>query len=123
MKLRIRETSLRLRLDKKDIEHFAKENFIEEELFFSTSSGNSFRYALKTNNLIEKIIASFEDGQILVQIPKTLAENWIAGSDVGLAEQGNMKILIEKDFACLTQRDGEDDSNAFPNPEATSHAK
>ena len=29
---------------------------------------------------------------------------------------GHLTILIEKDFACLAPRDGEDESDMFPNP-------
>ena len=28
-----------------------------------------------------------------------------------------LKILVEKDFACLTPREGEDESDLFPHPE------
>jgi hypothetical protein len=27
-----------------------------------------------------------------------------------------LRILVEKDWACLTARDGEEDVDAFPNP-------
>ena len=27
-----------------------------------------------------------------------------------------LRVLVEKDFACLTVREGEDDEDAFPNP-------
>ena len=35
--------------------------------------------------------------------------------DVGGDEP--LRILVEKDFACLVEREGEDDSDAFPHPD------
>ncbi len=36
-----------------------------------------------------------------------------------LLDDGSMlDILVEKDFACLTKREGEDESDMYPHPEA-----
>jgi hypothetical protein len=32
------------------------------------------------------------------------------------AQDAELRIVIEKDFACLTVREGEDESDNFPNP-------
>jgi hypothetical protein len=37
-----------------------------------------------------------------------------------LDEGGTLKILVEKDFVCLTGRDDEDESDMYPHPEADS---
>ncbi len=54
-----------------------------------------------------------------------MAERWAQAEEVTLrgeqpiAGGGNLMILLEKDSVCLTPREGEDDSDAFPNPGAT----
>ena len=48
--------------------------------------------------------------------------HWANSDEVSLlAHQENnsmnaLRLLIEKDFACLITREGEDDSDAYPNP-------
>ena len=37
-----------------------------------------------------------------------------------LDDGGKLKILVEKDFVCLTGRDDEDESDMYPHPEADS---
>ena len=39
-----------------------------------------------------------------------------------LDDGSNLKILVEKDFVCLTGRDDEDESDMFPHPEAGSRS-
>lgn len=64
-------------------------------------------------------------GRIVVTIPSDVVSAWAGSEEVGIrAEQptnsgGILRILVEKDFACLTQREGEDDSAAYPNPNRT----
>ena len=46
---------------------------------------------------------------------------WAAGNDVSLhgeqpLEHGVLRILVEKDFTCVEPRDGEDQSDLYPNP-------
>jgi hypothetical protein len=35
------------------------------------------------------------------------------------ASDAELRIVVEKDFACLTAREGEDESDNFANPNAT----
>jgi hypothetical protein len=41
-------------------------------------------------------------------------------ADQKLGDGDTLAILVEKDFACLAPRDGEDESDMFPNPRADS---
>jgi len=41
----------------------------------------------------------------------------ISGEQV-LADGDQLKILVEKDFVCLTNREDEDESDMYPHPEA-----
>jgi hypothetical protein len=53
-----------------------------------------------------------------VRVPVDVARAWTDGEEVGIesAAGATPRILVEKDFACLSPREGEDDGDAFPNP-------
>ena len=61
-----------------------------------------------------------------IQIDPADAEDWLAGDRVGFdhlqpVDGGVVRVLLEKDFACIDRPAGEeaDDAYAFPNPSAT----
>ncbi|WP_181197113.1 DUF7009 family protein [Enhygromyxa salina] len=67
--------------------------------------------------------ARFVDDRIEVALPRAAARAWAEGDEVGIeAEQGALRLLIEKDFRYLSPREGEDDDDAFPHPGAESGA-
>jgi hypothetical protein len=61
-----------------------------------------------------------------VRLPESLVLSWAATEQVSMAgeqalDEGRvLQILVEKDFACLAPREGEDESDMFPHPEADS---
>ncbi|MEO9483919.1 MAG: hypothetical protein ABJG47_10755 [Ekhidna sp.] len=120
MKLRIRGNSIRIRLMQGEVKQFAEEGLVSETVEFP---GNvAFTYSLKVSAGFE---ASFQDSHMEFCIPKNEANPWIASNeDLALTASfdlvnGNaLKLLVEKDLACLTVRDGEDESDAFPNPKS-----
>jgi hypothetical protein len=122
MKVRIKEDSLRFRLTRSEVDHLAREATIEQETRFGPDEDQSFVCALQMNSKISQIKAALANRRITVFIPKELARNWASTEQVGLEAQqeiGNgksLRILVEKDFACLERRDGEDESDAFPHP-------
>ncbi len=77
-------------------------------------------YSIIVSKNATAITARFEANAVVVNIPQSMAADWCEGEDVSLEEdqvigQGELlKILLEKDFQCLTRRDGEGDM--FPNP-------
>ncbi len=114
MKLRIRENSIRLRLTKSEVAEFGEKGLIENKTEFGESV---FIYALKSSDSAQSLQVSFENGRIEIIVPKAITENWTNTQEVGISgETETLKILIEKDFACLTVRESEDESDAFPNP-------
>lgn len=114
MKLRIRENSIRFRLTQSEVVEFGEKGLIENKTDFGYEF---FIYALKSSDLIENLQANFENGRIEIVVPKTVSENWASSQEVGISgEFEKLKILIEKDFACLTVREDEDESDAFPHP-------
>ena len=72
--------------------------------------------------LAEVLYATLSHQILQIDIPKTEALEWIYSDELSLDEQTltangeELRILIEKDLQCLTDRPGEDESDAFPNP-------
>jgi hypothetical protein len=119
MKLRVRQNSLRLRLTQSEIAQFKETGIVEETLEFSP--GARLKYALLSAD-VEKITAGYENNVITISVPRAEAKHWTDTDEVGLNGEQNigtnhcLKILVEKDFACLERRAGEDDADTFPHP-------
>jgi hypothetical protein len=121
MKLRIRGNSIRLRLTQSEVDQLGSTGTVKESIEFGSASP-AFSYQLSTTVDNDAVRATFEDHCLSISIPASEAENWMRSEQVSLEEvqpiDGGkfIRILLEKDFACLTERDGEDDTDAFPNP-------
>jgi hypothetical protein len=117
MKLRIKDNSIRLRLTQSEVEHFQSEGAVEGKTDFGIGS-EPLTYRLESVDTTS-LGAVFNSGCITVRIPKAMAQKWVETDLVGLSNDVHRDqpyLLIEKDFACLTVREGEDESDAFPNP-------
>ena len=74
---------------------------------------------------VESLRASYAAQSIRVVVPTAMARKWAEPEEVAVqGEQpvtgdATLSILLEKDFACLTPREGEDDSDTFPNPDSS----
>ncbi len=59
-----------------------------------------------------------------MRLPETAVLAWATTDQVSihgeqvLADGEKLKILVEKDFVCLTGRDDEDESDMYPHPGA-----
>ncbi len=68
--------------------------------------------------------ALFSDNAITVRLPEAAVIAWatteqVSLQDVQTLDDGDqLQILVEKDFVCLTSREGEDESDMYPHPEA-----
>jgi hypothetical protein len=117
MKLRIKGNSVRLRLLRSEVERFAAEGVIADETLFG---GSKFRYSLRSSAETDRIEATFVDGEISIILPREHALEWANGEAVGTeAEQGELSILIEKDFVCVDRPDDPDRADAYPNPQVS----
>ena len=120
MKLRIKGNSIRIRLSQKEVQEIEDGRTVSEQTSFSVLENFTYSLVPWEMNLIE---AKFENESLTVFIPKEKVEGWLQSSEVGFeTEQQNgtakpLRILIEKDFACLAPRVDEDESGNFPNPE------
>lgn len=118
MKLRIKGNSIRLRLTQGDVAKLINDGKISEIVEFGSEPNQNFHYELLKSETAETVAAGFANGAISISIPQNAAENWANSDEIGISsgENSKVKILIEKDFACLTTRAGEDESDNFPHP-------
>ena len=125
MKLRIRGDSLRLRLTRSEVQRLDETGEVRETIHFGPSA---LDYVLRRG---EGSIphAHFEGSSISVELPRESVEAWARSDQVSIVveqelPEGQLRLLIEKDFKCLAPREGtdEDDSDAFPHPGAATGA-
>lgn len=119
MKLRIRGDSLRLRLTRAEVTTFAKEGYVEDAVAFP--GGARLLYALARSAEGAAVEASLVSSRVLVTLPAELARAWAETDQIGVDAEvrggaGPLRVLVEKDFACLKPRAGEDDAGAYPHP-------
>jgi hypothetical protein len=117
MKLRIKGNSIRLRLSKSEVIGLGEGNTIVETVNIGSAN---FIYTLRAGE-VENLVASFDNNNLLINMPINFAANWFESEEVGIEytqknENGTeLFILIEKDFVCL-DRPFEDQSDNFPHP-------
>lgn len=114
MKLRISGNSLRLRLTRSEVEEFASVGSYESSIDLA---GGKFVYRLERGDGAS-LAAGFDGSKITVQVPRVAADRWTGGDDVAIEApvDGDVRIVIEKDFACLKPRAGEDTDDHYPHP-------
>ena len=119
MKLRIKGNTLRLRLTQGEMSALAEQGTAEDRIEFP--GGATLVYRLQSDNKTPVISAKYGVNIIEVRVPSALCARW-SGTDlvtlsatqaVGSEE---LTIVLEKDFACLAPRAGEDESDNFPHP-------
>jgi hypothetical protein len=122
MKLRIHGNSIRLRLSQTDVAQFRDTGSVESAIDFG-GDGGRLTYRLESDENSRQVSVSFNDGEIVISLPKETAVNWAHSDEVGIEADrqlndgnGALQILIEKDFACLNPRPGNEDANAYPHP-------
>ena len=121
MKLRIKGDSLRLRLTRTEVEQLAATGSVEDRIRFGADSALVYRLSREEQG--DQLTASFAQDAIEVHVPPTAARRWCSSDEVTLAGVQNkggadLRILVEKDFACLKPREDEDESDHFPHPQA-----
>jgi Family of unknown function (DUF7009) len=124
MKLRIRSNSVRVRLDRKDLAKLLERGRVIDVRRFGPGSDHTFTYAVVVSAAPhDHPHAHYSTGFLVVTIDRGDAESWSAGSQVGFdheqtVESGTVRVILEKDFACLDRPEGDsaEDAWAFPNP-------
>ena len=87
------------------------------------AGGNEFGYLLESSPASVNTEAYISSNVLSVRIPEQEIQQWadsdrvsIAGTQI-LDNGDELKILVEKDFACLAPREGEDESDMYPHPQ------
>ncbi len=89
--------------------------------------GRQFTYAVESSPASVSPGARFSNNAITIRLPETIALAWATTEQVSIHGEQRLddgeilNILVEKDFACLAPRDGEDESDMFDHPETDSH--
>ena len=122
MKLRLLDDSIRLRLSRTDVTRADEEGVVEGRTRFP--DGSAFTFALESQPS-GTANAACAGGRMVVRLPAAEISRWASDDtvvslerDVDLPGGDRLKVLVEKDFQCLTARPDEDESDLFVNPEA-----
>lgn len=116
MKLRFRDNSLRLRVNRREVEALASGARLSHDVCFPGDT--LFRYILESSAQPFPS-ASFENGTIKVSAPGELIRQWQGSDSIGIyfelpANGTHLKIAIEKDLECIDTPLEERDPDAFP---------
>lgn len=117
MKLRILKNAVRLRVNKTELDQFLSGHPVIETVEFPNAS---LQYALMPTPESE-IKVSFNANRLAIHLPMAWGKEWEKEDKVGFdaVQEFNgktMKILVEKDFKCLSPERTEDESDNFDHP-------
>lgn len=124
MKLRIRGNNIRMRVTRGELTQMAESGRVEDAVNFVP--GRSLEYCLERSATASRPEALFDGSRITIRLPEATVIEWIKTEQVSIRgtqpfdNDESLSILVEKDFACLVEREGEDDSDMFAHPEADS---
>lgn len=113
MKLRFKDNSIRLRLSAEEVDLLENQRSIHCETSFGAAM-EPFRYGIQITNGLE-IEADLQNNTVIVSLPEAMFEKWAETPQVGIDARmgvGNgrfLRILVEKDFACLQGKNEQDD--------------
>lgn len=122
MKLRIRGNSIRLRLLQGEVATLGELGKVEETTRMGPATSDVLTYALCTHDNEDDVRVQWKSGDLQVSIQQELAQEFCNTNQVSIAStlsfsDAMLKVLIEKDFRCLTDRPDEDESDNFENPQ------
>ncbi len=120
MKLRIRDNSIRLRLERAEVDTLRDDGLVSARTGFP--GGREFQYVVESSPASVNPGAFFSENVMTVRLPETAVLAWANSEQVSIAgdllldDGAPLSILVEKDFACLAPRAGEDESDMYPHP-------
>lgn len=126
MKIRIRDNSIRMRLTKSEVKLLSESGSVAARTqFVDSPDAIDFRYTLSLSDQDDRPTAAYKNGVMSISLPTKVGMDWALGNDVAVkADQsvgdGSLVILVEKDFACLTPRDDEEETEMYEHPSAGS---
>ena len=120
MKLRVRDNSIRLRLTQSEVDLVRADGLVRGSVPFAGSY--SFDYVLESSPATVKPEAHISNNVLTVRVPETEIHSWADSEEVSISARqildggDHLSILVEKDFACLAPREGEDETDMYPHP-------
>jgi uncharacterized protein DUF7009 len=116
MKLRFRGNSLRLRVNRREVDTLASGDLIQEEVFFPNRA--RLTYIFEPSRAADPE-ASFERNTLRVAAPLLQVRDWARTELIGLyynfeTEGTVLKVAIEKDLECTDSTSEDTDPDAFP---------
>jgi hypothetical protein len=120
VKLRVRDNSIRLRLTQTEVELARTEGLVRGRVPLAGSS--NFDYVLESSPATVKPEAHMSNNVLTVRVPETEILSWSRSDKVSISATqlldggDELNILVEKDFACLAPREGEDEADMYPHP-------
>lgn len=123
VKLRLLDDSIRLRLSRTEVDTAADKGVVEGHTRFP--DGAAFVFALESAPGAD-IGSTYSGNRLVVRVPASEISAW-AHDDEAVSLQGELalpdgnrlKLLVEKDFRCVTPRGDEDQSDMYPNPDVS----
>lgn len=122
MKLRLRGSSLRLRVTPEELARLVAGDVVAESVEFGPSGGPALRYELVGDAAATQVVARHIEHTVRVIVPTAIVQRLADTEEIGIeAEQAigdgrRLTILVEKDFRCLVPREG-DDIDGFARPD------
>ncbi len=113
-----------MRLTQSEVLQVRDGGIVEEAIQFPDS--RKISYAIESSPASVAPAAFYSENSIVVRLPESVVLGWASSEQVSirgeqLLDDGEtLSLLIEKDFACLVPREGEDESDMFANPDKDS---
>lgn len=106
MKLRCTTGSIRIRVQRSDIEALRKYGMKSEIIHLPDGNAFGFSLMISKNEKDHPIAVDFEDFMVEVFLPAKSAGEWMDSEQVGMEDSLNLPdgsklvVLVEKDFPC-----------------------
>ena len=105
-----------------EVESLQKQGLVSAKTGFPGS--RAFQYVVESSPASVNPAAFLSDNVLTVRLPESVVLAWATTEQVSiegvqsLDDGEQLIILVEKDFACLAPRDGEDETDMYPHPNA-----
>ena len=122
MKLRIKDNSIRFRLTRSEVDQLNNTGVVSADTSFP--GGRRLTYTVESSPASVTPAAFYSENTVSVRLPESMVLALATTEQVSIEDEqvlvdGNkLKVTVEKDFACLSPRDDEDESDMYPHPEA-----
>ena len=121
MKLRIKGSSIRLRLTKAEVAECQANQYLADSV--DLPGGKGFQYAIK--GIDQPEIEVEWEHHLCIGVPRDILRAWSSTQDqigiyrdLSIDETRTLRLVIERDFKCLDQRVGENEDDLFTNPKS-----